>query len=57
MGEKSPLDTPYPEPDFFDDNGHGFFTLSTLARQMGVTEEELEAIAEEMMRMENCDLY
>jgi len=57
MDNKSPLETPYPEPDFFDDNGHGFFTLSTLARQMGVTEEELESIAEEMMRMENCDLY
>jgi hypothetical protein len=57
MIKRIPLEKPYPEPDVLDENGCALFTLETLARHVGATENEIESIIAEMMRMENCDIY
>lgn len=51
------LETPYPEPDFIDENGFALFTLETLAKHVGAAEKEIEAIVAEMVQMDNCDIY
>lgn len=51
------LETPYPEPDFLDENGHALFTLETLAKHVGATEKEIEAIVAEMVQMDTGDIY
>lgn len=57
MIKRFPLETPYPEPDFIDENGFALFTLETLAKHVGAAEKEIEAIVAEMVQMDNCDIY
>lgn len=57
MIKRFPLETPYPEPDFIDENGFALFSLETLAKHVGATESEIEAIVEEMMQMDTGDVY